>query len=211
MIKRCVGLKIGLMFFILNTPSCKQKLNQKNKEKSLQKLFIGLPAGNSASSNAHFNRTDEINKLDLGEATIALFQQATNGHSLGGSKFSVGLKGSMPVTTLVYNESQDLRKNVWCNIAHKKFLIDKNIIDPDSSKIEEPTWVESASFDKEASENTSKIGLMRGLFFQPGKVQLEVNTEGKATGFFTENGLSYVKGFWKHPHTPINVKKLCRK
>ena len=182
--------------------------NKKSKVKSLQKLFIGLPAGGSASSNAHFNRTNEVEELDLGQTAIALFQQATNGHSLGGNFFSVGLKGSIPVTTLIYDPSQDLRKTIWCNICHRKFLIEKQLIDPDNPKIEEPTWVKPASFNEKEPEYTHKIGLMRGLFFQPAKVQLEISKEGKAIHFFTESGLSYTKNFWGHPHTPMDIKKF---
>ncbi len=182
-----------------------------DKEKSLQKLLIGLPekSSSSQSSEAHFHRTDEVKEMDLGEAAIALFQQATNGFGLGGSFFKVGLKGSRPLTTLVYDESKDLRKTIWCNILHKEFLRDKNIMDVDGNeKMEDPAWVKSISFDKEKPEFAHQIGLMRGLFWQPAKVKLVVNADQKATGFFTENGLSCTKNYWLHPHTPIDMKKI---
>ena len=176
----------------------------------MQKLLIGLPerTSTSASSEAHFHRTDEVKEMDLGEAAIVLFQQATNGFSLGGKPFSVGLKGSMPITTLIYDESQNLRKTIWCNILHKEFLRDKNIIDIDNNeKIDEPSWVKPISFDKEKQEYAHQIGLMRGLFWQPAKVKLAINVDQKVTGFFTESGPSSTKGFWRHPHTPIDMKR----
>ena len=162
----------------------------------------------SRSSEAHFHRTDEVREMELGEVAIALFQQATNGFSLGGAPFSVGLKGSMPITTLIYDESQDLRKTIWCNILHKEFLRKENIIDADDNeKIDEPTWIKPIHFDKEKQEYTHQISLIRGLFWQPAKVKLAVNANKKATGFFTESGPSSTKGFWRHPHTPIDMKR----
>ena len=179
-------------------------LRVKKEKKSLQKLFIGLPekTSSSGSSNAFFNRTDEVEEVDLGPAAIALFQQATNGFSLGGSQFSKGLKGSMPITTLVYEKSPDLRKTIWCNILDKKFMQDKNIVS--NGQNEQPTWIDPPSFDKKRPKPAHTISLMRGLFYQPAKIQLEVSAEGKATGFSTEPGMSYINnGFWRHPHTPI--------
>ncbi|MDE0518736.1 MAG: type I-E CRISPR-associated protein Cse1/CasA [Bdellovibrionales bacterium] len=182
-----------------------QTINKK-KETSLQKLFIGLPekSSTSGSSNAHFNRVDELKEIDLGRATIALFQQATNGFSLGGRAFTKGLKGSMPITTLIYDESQNLRKTVWCNILDKK-LLEQHIGNQDVEN--KPSWVKPIAFNKNRPEYAHKIGLLRGLFYQPAKVKLEVNEQRKATGFFKEPGLSYIEGFWRHPHTPIGWKK----
>jgi CRISPR system Cascade subunit CasA len=74
---------------------------------SLQKLFMGLPEKSSSSptSSAFFDTPDEITSIPIGDAAIALFQQATNGFSLGGVGYSVGLKGSMPLTTLIISEN----------------------------------------------------------------------------------------------------------
>ena len=168
---------------------------------TLQKLFVGLPEKTSisGSSNAFFHRVDEVKATGLGEAAIALFQQATNGLSLGGRAFSCGLKGSMPATTLVYDESRRLRETVWCNVLHKKY-VDSCYCEDRNNK---PTWVDPISFDKSNPEQACKIGLIRGLFWQPAKVKLSVK-DNQAVGFFKETGLSYVKGFWYHPHTPIN-------
>ncbi len=171
---------------------------------SLQKLFIGLPekTSTSASSNGFFNTPDEIQAVHLGDAAIALFQQATNGFSLGGAAFSVGLKGSMPLTTLVL--SSDLRKTIWVNVLSKSFLQEKA---PEllNAAIQQPTWVVPPHTNK--PENALNIGLLRGLFWQPAKIKLEVKN-GLATGFFKTPGMCSVPGFWQHPHTPIDMLRL---
>ncbi|MDO9169177.1 MAG: type I-E CRISPR-associated protein Cse1/CasA [Methylobacter sp.] len=171
---------------------------------SLQKLFVGLPekTSTSASSNGFFNTPDEIQAVHLGDATIALFQQATNGFSLGGAAFSVGLKGSMPLTTLVLSEN--LRKTIWTNILSKAFLLETapELLNAD---IQQPTWVIAPHSIKQ--ENALHIGLLRGLFWQPAKIKLDVNN-GFATGFFKNTGMCSVPGFWQHPHTPIDMLRL---
>lgn len=171
---------------------------------SLQKLFVGLPekTSSSASSNGFFNTPDEIQAVHLGDAAIALFQQATNGCSLGGSAFSVGLKGSMPLTTLVL--SQNLRKTIWANVLNKAFLVGTA---PEllNAEIQQPTWVIAPNSSK--PEHAVQIGLLRGLFWQPAKVKLEI-INGLATGFFKNPGLCNVPGFWQHPHTPIDMLRL---
>jgi len=171
---------------------------------SLQKLFVGLPekTSTSASSNGFFNTPDEIQAIHLGDAAIALFQQATNGFSLGGAAFSVGLKGSMPLTTLVL--STNLRKTIWTNVLSKAFLREKA---PEllNAEINQPTWVVAPHSIKQ--ENALHIGLLRGLFWQPAKIKLEVKND-LATGFFKNTELCNVSGFWQHPHTPINMLRL---
>ncbi len=171
---------------------------------SLQKLFVGLPekTSTSASSNGFFNTPDEIQSVHLGDAAIALFQQATNGFSLGGAAFSVGLKGSMPLTTLVLSEN--LRKTIWTNVLSKAFLLEKapELVNAD---IQQPTWVIAPHSNK--SENALHIGLLRGLFWQPAKIKLEVK-DGLASGFFKNTGMCSVPGFWQHPHTPIDMLRL---
>lgn len=189
----------------MQTASVKAEKDAKNWA-SLQKLFVGLPE-RTASSIAFFNTGNEIQACDLGLAAIALFQQATNGFSLGGAPFSVGLKGSMPLTTLVYDHSDSLRANVWKNILHKEFLLAETSL-LDGAKEPEPGWVKAISFDKSKPENAHKISILRGLFWQPAKVKLTIEN-GLATGFLKETGLSHSKYFWEHPHTPIDREKLA--
>ncbi|MBU0675193.1 MAG: type I-E CRISPR-associated protein Cse1/CasA [Proteobacteria bacterium] len=177
-----------------------------NNWSSLQKMFVGLPeqTSSSPSSNAFFNETNEITKVSLPEAAISLFQQATNGFSLGGATFSVGLKGSMPITTLVMGDS--LRQSIWHNVLSHKFL-KKNAPQLLSADTQEPTWV-IAPNAKHAQETTGNIGLLRGMFWQPAKMKLEINQSNVVTGFHKIPGTCKVKGCWQHPHTPFDLSKL---
>lgn len=170
---------------------------------SFQKLFVGLPeiTSSSPSSNAFFNTVEEINNALYGETAIAIFQQATNGFSLGGAKFAVGLKGSMPLTTLI--KVDKLRESIWCNVVNKEYL-QQNTSLLDENKNNNPSWVVSPSFDKNKPESAHHIGLLRGLFWQPAKIKLYTNENQQLTGFLTKPGMSYFEGFWRHPHTPIN-------
>ena len=170
---------------------------------SFQKLFIGLPevTSGSGTSKAFFNTVDEINNISYGEIAVAIFQQATNGFSLGGKFFSVGLKGSMPLTTLIMDT--DLRKCIWINVINKDYL-SQNTSLLSGNKNNDPTWVSSPSYDKDKSEDAQSIGLLRGLFWQPAKIKLFTNGSQNPFGFLTEPGMSYFNGFWKHPHTPID-------
>lgn len=190
----------------MQTAGVKAEKNAKNWA-SLQKLFVGLPE-KTASSIAFFNTGNEVQGCDLGLAAIALFQQATNGFSLGGAPFSVGLKGSMPLTTLIYDNSDSLRANIWKNILHKEFLqAETSLLDGVTAL--EPSWGNPISFDKSNPESTHRISLLRGLFWQPAKVKLTIEN-GLATGFLKETGLSFSKYYWEHPHTPIDQEKLAK-
>ncbi|WKJ90932.1 type I-E CRISPR-associated protein Cse1/CasA [Methylomonas montana] len=170
---------------------------------SLQKLFMGLPerSSSSPSSSAFFDTTDEITALHIGDAAIALFQQATNGFSLGGVGYSVGLKGSMPLTTLIVGDT--LRKTVWCNVLSRDFLQPFHILD---ASLQEPTWV-TPPHSKFTEEHAHHIGLARGLFWQPAKVKLEL-INGEVTGFHKDAGTCTITNYWLHPHTPIDIPRL---
>lgn len=170
---------------------------------SLQKLFMGLPekSSSSPSSSAFFDTTDEILAIHIGDAAIALFQQATNGFSLGGVGYSVGLKGSMPLTTLIVTDT--LRKSVWCNVLSRDFLQLFHILD---APLPEPTWV-TPPHSRFAEEHAHHIGLARGLFWQPAKVKLEL-LNGEVTGFHKEPGTCTVTNYWLHPHTPVDMPRL---
>lgn len=176
----------------------------KDKEKnftSLQKLFVGLPekTSKSGSSNAFFNKINEVESAHFGDVAVAIFQQATNGFSLGGKAFSVGLKGGMPITTLILGKT--LKESVWLNILTSEYM--KNIVLSEQNIVNEPTWVRPIS----NGELAVNISVIRGLFWQPAKIRLKI-VDGIITGFYTEPGLSCVSGFWVHPHTPIDYLRL---
>jgi CRISPR system Cascade subunit CasA len=204
----------------MQTASVKPQKGDKNFS-TLHKLFVGLPekTSSSPSTNAFFNRIDEIETAHFGDVAVALFQQSTNGFSLGGASFSVGLKGGMPLTTLIYDTS--LRKTIWYNILtsefsreNKKKIVDviKKLKENDKKKKKEgdkkstktveqrPTWI----LEAKNKESVTNISLMRGLFWQPSKMKLEIK-DGNILGFYTEPGLCAATGFWIHPHTPLNI------
>lgn len=171
---------------------------------SLQKLFMGLPeiSSSSPSSNGFFDSTAEITEIAPGDAAIALFQQATNGFSLGGVGYSVGLKGSMPLMTLLVGNN--LRQSFWCNVLSREFLQQR--CDVLTAPLQEPSWV-TPPHSQIADEQAHHIGLVRGLFWQPAKVKL-VLEKGKVTGFYKQPGTCTVKGFWLHPHTPTDLVRM---
>jgi len=189
----------------------------KGKEVSLQKFFIGLPEKASTSPFAHafFNEVDEVEKACPSCVAIALFQQATNGVSLGGRFFTVGLKGASPVTTLIVH--QNLRQRIWVNLLSEGFLAEKELY---STKPEEniPTWKIPIRIKKKTAESAHKIGLLRGLFWQPARVELRKGSDSEivcdvcgvetAEHFvgFCQEPLPYKRdGFWRHPHSPVDV------
>lgn len=170
---------------------------------SLQKLFVGLPeeTSKSPSSSAFFNEVKEIETSELCFVVIALFQQATNGMSLGGSAFSCGLKGLMPLTTLLRGKS--IRESIWFNILSKDTL---QKYAPQFLQIQDdcPVWVKETK-RKNEHELSHEIGLLRGLFWQPARIKLTFNNAGQATGFLKESGTCTIKGIWHHPHTPLDI------
>ncbi len=215
--KTCIQQYLDM--FVLNHPQhpFMQTAELKGKSVSPQKLFIGLPEQASTSPNAHafFNQTIEIEKTCLPCTTVALFQQATNGLSLGGVAFSVGLKGSSPITTLL-TAKNNLRETIWLNILNKEFIQDKTHILL-SGKENLPTWLEPIAISKEkVTVHTHEIGLLRGLFWQPARIKLNihsVNDEycdscGTVTNTicteFTQEPYTYKRGegTWIHPHSP---------
>ncbi|MBU4374064.1 MAG: type I-E CRISPR-associated protein Cse1/CasA, partial [Euryarchaeota archaeon] len=213
------GIAVFPDMFVLDHPKhpFMQTREVKGKEVSLQKFFIGLPEKASTSPYAHafFNEVNEVERACPSCAAIALFQQATNGVSLGGSPFPVGLKGMAPVTTLIYQ--QDLRKRIWVNVLSEEFLAERKIY---STKPEDnmPTWKTPIRLNGKNAEAAHKIGFMRGLFWQPARVELTkgseneivcdfcgVKTTAHFTGFRQEPSPYKRVGFWRHPYSPVDV------
>lgn len=169
----------------------------------IQKLLIGLPEGNN---HAFFNEAGEVRNLSGPLAAIALFNQASNSPSFGGG-FKGSLRGGAPITTLVAGKA--LRENVWSNVLTRPRIAERQINMPGFDQ-DQPTWVKPIK-EKETI-HWNEIGLMRGLFWQPARVQLvkaEVNVlcdvlGGKAvpvyTGFRKEKFNFTVEGVWPHPH-----------
>lgn len=178
----------------------------------IQKLLIGLPEGNN---HAFFNEAGEVRNLSATLVAIALFNQASNCPSFGGG-FKGSLRGGAPITTLVYG--QDLRDTIWRNVLTRPRLVERQIAIPGFS-IDQPTWVKP--IQQKAIIHWNEIGLVRGLFWQPARVELMKSEKiapcdvlgGKpAPGYssFRKEKFNFtVEGVWPHPHgaMTMNLKK----
>lgn len=177
----------------------------------IQKLLIGLPEGNN---HAFFNEPGEVRRLSGTVAAIGLFNQASNSPSFGGG-FKGSLRGGAPITTLV--AGKNLRDTVWRNVLTRPRIAERQITTP-GFKQDQPTWVKPIT---EKTIRWNEIGLLRGLFWQPARVEL-VKSEviaicdvlgGNAvpvyTGFHKEKFNFTVEGVWPHPHGAMimNLKK----
>jgi CRISPR system Cascade subunit CasA len=162
----------------------------------IQKLFIGLPAGNN---HAFFARPDEYRQASLANAAIFIFNQAMNSPSFGGG-FKGSLRGESPVTTLVVDDS--LRQTVWCNVLSREFA--ESLFPKTENDI--PVWVSPIK----SNENlfSADLGFVRGLFWQPAHIELVCNKKGVVIGFNKERFPFTIQNElamrWPHPH---GVKK----
>lgn len=168
----------------------------------IQKLLIGLPEGNN---HAFFNEVGEVDRVGSAVAAIALFNQASNCPSFGGG-FKGSLRGGAPVTTLV--DAPTLRQRIWRNVLTQDriqtFLPHWQAGDP----MDVPTWVRPIREGE--TIQAQGIGLARGLFWQPARVELIAGSDGRCvllgedearyTGFRKEKFNFTVDGLWPHPH-----------
>ncbi len=176
----------------------------------IQKLFIGLPEGNN---HAFFNSPGEIASVCSSCVAIALFNQASNCPSFGGG-FKANLRSSAPVTTLIAGD--DLRQTLWLNVLSSDYI--KRIL-PETQREEKPNWVVALTAAETVQAHT--IGMLRGLFWQPARVELTGETrvgwcdscqsqsDYLFTGFNKEKFVYAIEGMWPHPHSPLiwNLKK----
>ncbi len=173
----------------------------------IQKLFIGLPVGKG--THAFFNIPNEIKKVCPSCAAIAIFNQASNCPSFGGG-FKGSLRGAAPITTLVYDTN--LRQKIWYNILILDFLVEKSFPTQSSDK---PAWIDKISTDSISAAN---IGILKGLFWQPAKIELDWRkttgfcdscgtiTTSSVLNFKTEKFPYNLNGVWPHPHSPRRWK-----
>lgn len=170
----------------------------------IQKLFVGLPEGNNHS---FFNAEGEIGRVCGGCAVIALFNQAGNAPNFGGG-FKGSLRGGAPVTTLI--DAPSLRRRVWENVLPATEV--RRLLPEFGSQAEErPVWVEPIVANKPFP--AADIGLLRGLFWQPARVELLAVEAGRCdhcghetsqnyAGFYKEKFGYQLEGVWPHPHSP---------
>jgi CRISPR system Cascade subunit CasA len=209
------GIKPCLEWFDLDHPTqpFMQSRGVKSAENTpIQKLLIGLPEGNN---HAFFNEAGEVRNLSGALAAITLFNQASNCPSFGGG-FKGSLRGGAPITTLVYGAN--LREMVWRNVLTRPRIEKRQIAMP-GFEYDQPTWVKP--IQEKATIPWNEIDLMRGLFWQPARVEL-VKSEALApcgilggdavqgySGFRKEKFNFTVEGVWPHPHgaMTMNLKK----
>lgn len=178
------------------------------EETPIQKLLIGLPEGNN---HAFFNEAGEVRHLSGTLAAIALFNQASNCPSFGGG-FKGSLRGGAPITTLVFGDS--LREIIWRNVLTRPNLAARQIAMPGLA-VDLPTWVKPIT--EKSTIRWNQIGLARGLFWQPARVELVkaahdmpcgvlggVATPGYS-GFRKEKFNYTLEGVWPHPHGALTL------
>lgn len=178
-----------------------------------QKLLPGLPEQTSTAPSAHcfFNEVTEVRRIGGTVAAIALFNFASNSPSFGGG-FKGSLRGGAPITTLLCGK--DLRDTVWRNVLTRPRLEERQIVMPGFPK-DQPTWVKPVQ--EKPVIRWNEIGLLRGLFWQPARVEL-VKVEqlapcdvlgGEAvpgySGFRCEKFNFTVEGLWPHPHGTMTM------
>jgi CRISPR system Cascade subunit CasA len=184
------------------TPFMQTRGVSADKMTPIQKLFIGLPEGNN---HKFFDPEGAITTVCGGCATIALFNQASCCPSFGGG-FKGSLRGSAPITTLV--DAPDLRQRIWENV-----LPQDQQSDWQQAAHDLPSWI--APVQAGETIYAVDIGLRRGLFWQPARIELSVgndvgtcgscghSTQSSYTGFFKEKFNYTVDGLWTHPHSPL--------
>lgn len=178
----------------------------------IQKLLPGLPEGDGTA--CLFNNKDDIQCLCPSCAAIALFNQATGAPSFGGG-FKDPLRKANPITTLVFDA--DLRRMIWQNILPSDF-IKKKLVSPDGQKRDAPNWVDKITAGTRLS--ASRIGLVRGLFWQPASLLLSwererdtcsgcgAETETRVRSFGKRKfGYDLEEPLWPHPHSPRVLAK----
>lgn len=193
-----------------------QVIDPKAKETTpIQKLYIGLPEG---VNHAFFNDPGEISLVCGSCAAIALFNQASNAPGFSG-RHKAGLRGGGKLNTFL--SGKDLRETLWLNVLHSGAA--KELLpDADNDVL---CWESPITAGERIT--AQKIGLRRGLFWQPLRLKLEateldapvscghcgLNTETAYSGFWCETDFKFeVQGLWPHPHSPRcwNIKKQER-
>lgn len=201
------AIKRYLSWFDLNhsvTPFMQTRGVSAKEPTPIQKLFIGLPEGNN---HAFFNAEGEIAAVCGGCAAIALFNQASNCPSFGGG-FKGSLRGSAPITTLI--DAPTLRRRIWENVLPAT-EVSRLLPEYNPQGDDRPVWVEPIEAGKTIS--VASLGLFRGLFWQPARVELLRGESGNCdhcggessclyAGFNKEKFSYQLEGVWPHPHSP---------
>lgn len=200
-------------------PFMQMKYKKNNsKIETLEKLFTGL----DTSENSKFvNEPNLVAAVCQSCCAIMLFNYANNSPSFGGGPdggFKYGIRGTCAIST--FTRLNDLRSTIWANIMTQEFMC-HNIPGWKNKEFQQPTWLER--IPEKGIVPSSSIDLLRGLFWQPGCLQLGEPISGgrcsccghlapKRIEHFFRAPYGYkINGFWVHPHSPqlltIKTKK----
>jgi CRISPR system Cascade subunit CasA len=176
-----------------------------NEHTPMDKLLAGL---NSSTSSCFVNESGIGEILCGGCAAIALFNQASCAPSFGGG-FKASLRGSAPITTLI--QGPHLRQTAWLNVLCEEHLLPLLPWFRETA-LQKPTWIDPIIVGDTIP--AQRIGLARGLLWQPAHIELLPSKTGSACaccGFptgqlyegFKKAKFNYtVNGAWPHPHSP---------
>ena len=171
------------------------------KPTPMDKLLAGVADG----TNKPFINPQRLAGGLCGSCTaIALFNMANNCPSMGGG-FKGSLRGSTPITQLI--NGPDLRTTIWLNVLHEGWLNDVMPWYRDT-KQQKPNFIEPVKAGEKIP--VSRIGLMRGLLWQPAHFELlPADNNGCCsvcdanaplfTGFNKAKFNYIVEGIWPHP------------
>ena len=147
-----------------------------------------------------------------GVSSISLFNLGSCSPSFGGG-FKPGLRGpASPVTSLI--QGRHLRETLWLNVLNQEEL-ERIMPWYQETRLQKTTWLEPIKAGERIP--IQKIGLVRGLLWQPACVELlPGSNEGTCDccGFqreyvytsFNKAKFSYiVEGTWPHPHSPLTM------
>lgn len=167
----------------------------------MDKLLAGVADG---TNKAFVNPQGLAEALCGGCVAIALFNAANNCPSMGGG-FKGSLRGSTPITILI--KGRTLRETIWLNVLTEDTAESAMPWYPET-KDQLPNYLDKIKAD--AKIPASRIGLNRGLLWQPAHFEL-LSSQSSANcsccgcyepvyNGFNKAKFSYtVEGVWPHP------------
>jgi len=167
----------------------------------MDKLLAGVADG---TNKAFVNPQGLAEALCGGCVAIALFNAANNCPSMGGG-FKGSLRGSTPITILI--KGRTLRETIWLNVLTEDTAESAMPWYPET-KDQLPNYLDKIKAD--AKIPASRIGLNRGLLWQPAHFEL-LSSQSSANcsccgcyepvySGFSKAKFSYtVEGVWPHP------------
>lgn len=179
---------------------------------SMDKLMTGL---DSQQNCCFVNEPGLASQLCGGCTSIALFNLGSCSPSFGGG-FKPGLRGpATPITTLI--QGRHLRETIWLNVIYEDDLT-RIIPWHVDTKHQKPTWMELIQANEKIP--AQKIGLFRGLFWQPAYVEMLLaagsglcsccgfHSDALYSNFNKDKFFFEITGKWPHLHSPmITIQK----